>query len=120
MRSSVNERELEVEAIAARVTDDLLIVELEDGRTISSPIAWYPRLLHAKRKHRNKIEVSGQGLHWPALDEDLSVRGIILGRKSGESPESFKFWLDNYKAGKSVTLEDYVRSRRSDGRRKSA
>jgi hypothetical protein len=120
MRSSVYEHELDVEATAARVTDDSLLVELEDGRTISCPLAWYPRLLHAKRRDRNKIEVSGLGLHWPQLDEDLSVRGIILGRKSGESPESFKFWLDNYKEGRKVTLEDFVKSRRSGGRKKSA
>ena len=76
--------------------------------------------MHAKKKDRNKIEVSGYGLHWPELDEDLSVRGIILGRKSGESPESFKFWLDNYNVGRKVTLEDFVRSRRPSRRKKSA
>jgi hypothetical protein len=120
MRSSVDERELDIEAIAAHVTDDALIVELEDGRTITCPLAGYPRLVHAKRRDRNKIEISGRGLHWPALDEDLSVRGIILGRKSGESPESFKFWLDNHKAGRHVTIEDFIRAKRSSGRKKSA
>lgn len=120
MRSSMHERELEVEATSARVTDDSLIVELEDGRTISSPLVWYPRLVYAKRRDRNKVEVNGLSLHWPELDEDLSIRGIILGRKSGESPESLEFWLKNYRAGKKVTLEDFVKTKRRGRLKQSA
>lgn len=62
-------------------TDDLLVVELEDGRTISAPLAWYPRLLHASQKDRDHWEVSGAGfgIHWPTIDEDLSVQGLLRG-----------------------------------------
>jgi len=62
-------------------TDDLLVVELEDGRTISVPLAWYPRLLHASQKDRDDWQVAGGGfgIHWPTIDEDLSVDGLLRG-----------------------------------------
>jgi len=62
-------------------TDDLLVVELEDGRTISVPLAWYPRLLHATQKDRDVWQVAGGGfgIHWPTIDEDLSVDGLLRG-----------------------------------------
>ncbi len=62
-------------------TDDVLIVELEDGRTISAPLAWYSRLLHAAQEDRDVWEVAGAGfgIHWPTIDEDLSVDGLLRG-----------------------------------------
>jgi hypothetical protein len=62
-------------------TDDNLIVELADGRSISVPLAWYPRLLHASQDDRDHWEVAGAGfgIHWPAIDEDLSVEGLLRG-----------------------------------------
>jgi hypothetical protein len=62
-------------------TDDLLVVELEDGRTISVPLTWYPRLLHASQKDRDDWQVAGGGfgIHWPTIDEDLSVDGLLRG-----------------------------------------
>jgi hypothetical protein len=62
-------------------TDDVLVVELEDGRTISVPLTWYPRLLHASQKDRDDWQVAGGGfgIHWPTLDEDLSVDGLLRG-----------------------------------------
>ena len=62
-------------------TDNLLVVELEDGRTISAPLAWYPRLLHTSQKDHDHWEVSGAGfgIHWPTFDEDLSVGGLLRG-----------------------------------------
>lgn len=62
-------------------TDVVLVVELEDGRTISAPLAWYPRLLHASQKDRDDWEVAGAGfgIHWPSIDEDLSVEGLLRG-----------------------------------------
>ena len=62
-------------------TDDVLVVELEDGRTISAPLAWYPRLLHASQKDRDDWEVAGAGfgIYWPTIDEDLSVEGLLRG-----------------------------------------
>jgi hypothetical protein len=62
-------------------TDDVLVVELEDGRTISVPLTWYPRLLHASQEDRDDWQVAGGGfgIHWPTIDEDLSVDGLLRG-----------------------------------------
>ncbi|MBI3536205.1 MAG: DUF2442 domain-containing protein [Chloroflexi bacterium] len=77
------------------VTKDALIVDLADGRTISAPLAWYPRLLHATTTERNdwRLIGDGEGIHWNNLDEDISVESIILGKPSGESQKSLKQWL---------------------------
>jgi hypothetical protein len=77
------------------VTEDTLSVDLEDGRTISVPIGWYPRLAHATPAERLNFQVSGAGygIHWPDLDEDIGLEGILLGKKSSESPASFERWL---------------------------
>ncbi len=79
--------------------DDSLIVDLDDGRTVSVPLAWFPRLQHASRKELNnwRLVGRGEGIHWPDLDEDISVEGILFGNPSGESQRSFKKWLDNRK-----------------------
>ncbi|TVS05918.1 MAG: DUF2442 domain-containing protein [Cyanobium sp. PLM2.Bin73] len=65
-------------------TEDKLIVDLADGRTISVPLAWYPRLLHATPRERDNWEVAGAGfgIHWPDIDEDLSVEGLLRGAPS--------------------------------------
>jgi hypothetical protein len=78
------------------VTDDSLTVELSDGRTISVPLAWYPRLTYATRDERNRWRLigRGEGIHWPDLDEDISVEGVLAGRPSGESQRSLKRWLE--------------------------
>ena len=78
------------------VTDDTLVVDFTDGRSISAPLVWYPRLLHGLPSERNNWQLigDGEGIHWPDLDEDLSVEGILLGRPSGESQHSFQKWLD--------------------------
>lgn len=77
------------------VTEDTLQVDLSDGRTISVPLAWYPRLQHGSPAERANWRWIGreEGIHWPDLDEDISVEGIILGRPSGESQASFERWL---------------------------
>lgn len=77
------------------VTDDTLSVELEDGRTIAVPIAWYPRLAYGTPEERAHFQISGAGygIHWPDLDEDIGVEGLVLGKKSTESLESFERWL---------------------------
>jgi hypothetical protein len=79
-----------------QVTDDALIVDLSDGRTVSVPLAWFPRLLHGSPEERNQWRLigDGEGVHWPALDEDISVENLILGKPSGESQKSFKKWLE--------------------------
>jgi hypothetical protein len=82
-------------ALDVKVADETLIVELSDGRTISVPLAWYPRLLQAtpeERKHWRLIG-KGHGIHWEDIDEDLSVEGLLAGKPSGESQASFKRWL---------------------------
>ena len=81
--------------VEAEVTEDCLSVDLEDGRTISVPIGWFPRLVHGTPAERANLEISGAGLgiHWPEIDEDIGVEGLILGRKSTESPSSFERWL---------------------------
>jgi hypothetical protein len=78
------------------VNDEALIVDLTDGRTLTIPLAWYPRLLHGTPAERNRWELigDGEGIHWPDLDEDLSVEGLLLGRPSGESQRSFQRWLE--------------------------
>ena len=83
-------------AQSVNVTDDALIVDLSDGRTVSVPLAWFPRLLHGTSEERNKWRLigEGEGIHWPDLDEDISVENLILGKPSGESQKSFKKWLE--------------------------
>lgn len=77
------------------VTEDALIVDLSDGRTISVPLAWYPRLSHASPAEVNNWRLIGKGygIHWEDLDEDVSVEGLLAGTPSGESQSSFKKWL---------------------------
>lgn len=89
------------DAIAIAVTDDALQIELSDGRSISVPLAWYPRLAHGTQAERNRWELigGGQGIRWPDLDEDISVEGLIAGRPSGESQRSFKRWLGARRGG---------------------
>ena len=96
------------EAEEVLVTDDTLQVELSDGRSLSVPLVWYPRLVHATQEERGNWELigEGQGIRWPDLDEDLSVEGLIAGRPSGESQKSFKRWLEAKRSGRSVLLSD--------------
>jgi hypothetical protein len=82
------------------VTEDSVVVDLRDGRTVSAPLAWYPRLLHGTPEERDNWRLigSGEGVHWPDLDEDLSIDSLISGRPSGESQASLKRWLEGRKA----------------------
>jgi hypothetical protein len=79
-----------------QVSDDRVTIELTDGRTLSVPLAWYPRLLHGTSKERNhwKLIGDGRGIHWPDLDEDISVENLLAGKASCESQASFQRWLD--------------------------
>ncbi|NOT01816.1 MAG: DUF2442 domain-containing protein [Phycisphaerales bacterium] len=83
-------------AESVHLSDDALSVELSDGRTISAPLVWYPRLLHASARERGNWRLIGRGhgIHWKDLDEDISVEGLLAGRASGESQASFKKWLE--------------------------
>ena len=88
---------LEHECLVQKLTftDDSFIVFLNDGRSISVPLTWYPRLFHAKRYELENYEFigNGEGIHWIDLDEDISIEGILAGRRSGESQNSFEKWL---------------------------
>lgn len=86
----------EARAQQVSLSNDALVVDLIDGRTISVPLAWYPRLLHgtaAERAHWRLIG-EGEGIHWPDLDEDLSIEGLLAGRRSGETQASLRRWLE--------------------------
>lgn len=69
-----------VKATSVRFDDDNMWVELSDGRTLGVPLAWFPRLLHATPKQREACRISSRGLHWEALDEDISIAGLLAGR----------------------------------------
>lgn len=84
------------EAVDVRVSEDTLSVELSDGRTISVPLGWYPRLEHAKADERTNWRLigKGRGIHWEDIDEDVSIEGLLDGRPSGENQSSFRRWLE--------------------------
>ncbi|HEX5100413.1 MAG TPA: DUF2442 domain-containing protein [Polyangiaceae bacterium] len=83
------------EAVNVTITDDTLTVDLVDGRTLSVPLVWYPRLAHATTAERQHWTVigRGEGIHWRELDEDISVAGLLAGRGSSESQSSLQKWL---------------------------
>lgn len=90
---------LETEPVVVRVdvADDVLLAHLADGRSISVPLSWYPRLLHAAPEERRNYEIGGRGhgVHWPDLDEDISVQNLLEGRKSAESEASLRRWMES-------------------------
>lgn len=94
--SSLAAEQREPRARSVSVSEDALTVDLVDGRTIIVPMAWYPRLWHGSHQERSHVEIFGDGayIHWPDLDEDLTVAGLLAGQRSGESAESLKKWLE--------------------------
>lgn len=97
-------------AQGVKITIDTLSVDLSDGRTISVPLAWFPRLLHATKEERNNWRLigKGHGIHWELIDEDISVEGLLAGRPSGESQLSFSRWLE----GRTLSLTKRPSQRR--------
>ncbi len=89
-----------------RVTGGRLSAELVDGRTISVPLEWFPRLVHATPAERDNWDLSGDAahIHWPDLDEDISVEGLIAGWPSRETEASFNRWLEAKQAGRPLEL----------------
>jgi hypothetical protein len=85
--------------INVTVTNDTLSVDIEDGRTIAVPIGWFPRLAHGTPAELANFQISGSGygIHWPDLDEDIGIEGLLLGKKSTESPSSLEKWLKKRK-----------------------
>ncbi len=96
---------IELRAAAAqsvRVTEDALTVDLADGRTITVPLAWFPRLMHGAPAERANWRLigGGEGIRWPDLDEDISTNSLLAGRSSGETQESLGRWLEGRKAAR--------------------
>jgi hypothetical protein len=91
----------EARARTVSVSDEALLVDLADGRTIIVPVAWFPRLMHGTSAERANWRLigGGEGIHWPDLDEDISVGSLLAGRKSGETQESLRRWLKTRKPG---------------------
>ena len=91
--------ESSLRAVRAQLTDEALVVDLADGRSVSVPLVWYPRLVRASMKERQQFRLigSGEGIYWELLDEDVSVEGIVAGRRSMESAEFFRRWLEDRK-----------------------
>ena len=88
-------------ATHVRIIDDSLVLDLADGRTVTVPLSWYPRIFQGTYQERENmiIQGNGVGIHWPDLDEDISIEGIIAGRTSKESPTSLKRWLHSRNKG---------------------
>ncbi|HEX9697972.1 MAG TPA: DUF2442 domain-containing protein [Acidobacteriota bacterium] len=97
MSFSATRTTADVLAQEVQVTNEALVVELVDGRTVSVPVSWYPRLLHGSIEERNdwRLIGRGEGVHWPQLDEDISVDDLLAGRGSGETQDSLRRWLDS-------------------------
>jgi len=93
--STLKVEQTEARAQHVKVTADTLTVDLSDGRTISVPLAWFPRLLHGSISERNdwRFIAQGEGIHWTDLDEDISVDGLLSGHQSRESHASLEKWL---------------------------
>jgi len=94
MSTLVTERDIFAESV--HFSEDSLTVRLDDGRTLSIPLAWYPRLLNGTKAERENCELigDGEGIHWPELDEDISVEGLLAGRRSAESAASLAKWIE--------------------------
>ena len=93
---------VEADSVIARsisVTDEYLIAHLADARTLSVPVSWYPRLQNGTEEERSNWQLigKGEGIHWPDLDEDISIAGLVAGRPSGESHSSLQRWFDRRK-----------------------
>jgi hypothetical protein len=113
MRTSAVEIEVP-DAESVSVSKDTLSVDLSDGRTISVPLSWYPRLLHATRRERKHWQLigKGQGIHWEDIDEDISIEGLLAGKPSGESQSSFAAWLERRRSRSVKRLNGRARRRR--------
>ena len=93
--STLDCAETTIRAKRIQVSNDRLTVDLIDGRTLSVPLEWYPRLFHGEPEERNEFQLiaNGLGIYWPRLDEDISIQNLIEGRRSHESDSSLRKWL---------------------------
>ncbi len=95
MTKSEAAKSVTLKPLAVRVTSETLTVDLADGRTIQVPLDWYPRLADGSPEEWEQHQLSDDAIHWPELDEDIGVEGLLRGAKSGESPRSLKRWLQH-------------------------
>lgn len=100
----MNTSEIKMEipdVVDVEITDDTLRVDFSDGRTLSVPVHWFPRLVHASEKEQRNWRLigRGEGIHWPDLDEDISAQLLLAGKPSGESQDSLKKWLGKRRNG---------------------
>ena len=104
-------------AVRVSVTKDALAVDLADGRTVIAPLAWYPRLVHGTSEEKNhwRLIGGGEGVHWPDLDEDISVDALLAGKPSAESQRSFKRWLAERAAAGANPRMQPTRKKRARG-----
>lgn len=84
----------QAEITKACISDDTLTVDLADGRTISVPILWFPRLAYGTPTEQNNFQILRDSIYWPDLDEDIGLPTLLLGRGRGENPQSLQQWLD--------------------------
>ncbi len=94
MTTSTVESEIP-DVIGVSFTENTMNVQLSDGRSVSVPLEWFPRLAHGTAEERDNWRMigRGRGIHWENLDEDISVEGLLAGKPSGESQNSFERWL---------------------------
>lgn len=104
-----------------QITSDSLVVDLNDGRTLTAPLAWYPRLAHGTTSERSKWRLigRGEGIHWPDLDEDISVASLVAGQPSGESQPSLRKWLKSRGLPANKRMQATSRARRPGAKRRS-
>jgi len=121
MRTSMAEGRVP-SAVRARVLNEAVIVDLRDGRTVTVPLTWYPRLLHGTARERRNWRLigAGAGIHWPDLDEDLSVESLLAGRPSAESQASLKRWLTDRQALANKRMQPARANSRAKGKRRRA
>ncbi|MCC7475964.1 MAG: DUF2442 domain-containing protein [Pirellulales bacterium] len=94
MSTLVTERDVFAESV--EFSPESMTVRLDDGRALSVPLTWYPRLLHGSVEERNEYELigNGEGIHWPKLNEDISVEGLLAGKQSAENSDSLSRWME--------------------------
>jgi hypothetical protein len=121
MNSSVSEVQV-TQAQKVRVTDEELVVDLVDGRTVVVPVQWYPRLAHGTPAERRNWRLigRGEGIHWPDLDEDIAVEDLLAGRPSGESQISLQRWLKSRRPLANTRMQPPLRQPRARSRHRRA
>lgn len=117
--SAIHEAPIPVRDV--RVTSKVLEVVLRDGRTLSVPLEWYPRLAHGSPQERQRWRLIGDGIgiHWPDLDEDISISGLLAGLPSGESSKSLKQSLASRRRPLNKALQPASRARRGRAKPKN-